>query len=511
MKVHLLHPDRDFDLEATLPPLAAETRQDLELDTVCEAMADGDDFILQVARQALLSSGGNDVETVLYRQRVLEDCLNAPEVVRELYAGVLEALDTERQSMRLWAFGHSPASLLYRGVRLMEMLLERLTAFRALAERNAECFESAGLRRFCDMLRRELDDDYLATIAEQLETLQFKHGMLIGARLGDANKGSDYALKQAPAPAGWLERLLPGKGFDEFSFRIDARDQAGHNALSELRDRGVKTLADTVSQAGEHVLGFFRQLRAELAFYIGALNLGDKLRECGGAMCRPKPFAPSSQRHTATALYDPCLTLSSGKTAVANDLQADGKALLVITGANRGGKSTFLRALGIAQLMLQAGLFVPAQAFSAALCPAMFTHYKREEDAGMDSGKFDEELSRMNVIVDSLVPDSLLLLNESFAATNEKEGSEIASQVCGALLERRIRVLFVTHLYSFAHDMYTLELAQALFLRAERREDGGRSYRIRPAAPLNTSYGRDIYERVFAERHGAVDIESRIA
>lgn len=511
MKARLLRSDRDFDLEGVLPVHADEVYQDLEVGTLCEAMADGDDFLLQVARHVLLSSGGNDVETVLYRQRVLKDCLNAPEVVRELYAGVLETLDTERRSMRFWTFGHSPSSLLYRSVKLMEMLLERLKALRALAERNAQRFESEGFRRFCDMLRSELDDAYLTTISDQLEALQFKHGMLIGARLGDGNKGTDYSLKQAPASGGWLERILPGRGVEEFSFRIDARDQAGHTALSELRDRGIETLAGTVSQAGEHVLGFFRQLRTELAFYLGALNLHDALDNCGGALCRPEPRAPSSRCHTATALYDPCLTLSTGKAAVANDLQADGKTLLILTGANRGGKSTFLRALGVAQLMLQAGLFVPAQAFSAALCPAVFTHYKREEDAGMDSGKFDEELSRMSAIADSLVPDALLLLNESFAATNEKEGSEIASQVCSALLEKRVRVIFVTHLYAFAHGMYARQLEQALFLRAERREDGGRSFRILPAAPLKTSYGRDIYDRVFAERHGAVDIDSRIA
>lgn len=511
MKSRLLWSDRDLDLEEALPALAEQTRRDLDLDTLCEAMADGDDFLLQVARHVLLSSGGNDVETVFYRQHVLEDCLNAPEMVRELYAGVLETLDTERKSMRLWALGHSPSSMLHRGVNLMEMLLERLKALRALVERNEQRFESEGFRRFCDMLRSELDDAYLAIISDQLEALQFKHGILIGARLGDGNKGTDYSLKQAPAPSGWLERILPGRGVEEFSFRIDARDQAGHNALSDLRDRGIETMAGTVSQAGEHVLGFFRQLRTELAFYIGALNLRDALNNCGGALCRPEPRAPSSRSHTASALYDPCLTLSTGKAAVTNDLQADGKTLLIITGANRGGKSTFLRSLGIAQLMLQAGLFVPAQAFSAALCPAVFTHYKQEEDAGMDSGKFDEELARMSAIVDWLAPDSLLLLNESFAATNEKEGSEIATQVCDALLEKRITVVFVTHLYSFAHAMHARELPQVLFLRAERQDDGGRSFRILPAAPLKTSFGRDIYERVFTKPRGEVDITNRIA
>ena len=117
-------------------------------------------------------------------------------------------------------------------------------------------------------------------------------------------------------------------------------------------------------------------------------------------------------------------------------MNCDGKPLVVITGANRGGKSTFLRSVGLAHLMMQCGMFVPAEAFRANVCSGIFTHFKREEDATMQSGKLDEELSRMSTIVDAIVPGSIVLLNESFASTNEREGSEIATQIVRALLKR---------------------------------------------------------------------------
>jgi DNA mismatch repair ATPase MutS len=70
--------------------------------------------------------------------------------------------------------------------------------------------------------------------------------------------------------------------------------------------------------------------------------------------------------------------------------------------------------------------------------------------AAMDKGKLDEELDRMSIIIDQVSPGALLLANESFASTNEREGSEIARQVIRALTEDGIRIVFVTHQYDLA-------------------------------------------------------------
>ncbi len=118
----------------------------------------------------------------------------------------------------------------------------------------------------------------------------------------------------------------------------------------------------------------------------------------------------------------------------------------------------------------------------------------------MNSGKLDEELSRMSAIIDTIQPNSLLLFNESFAATNEREGSEIARQIVRALLEKRIKIFFVTHLYEFAHGFYDTNMGNALFLRAERQSDGRRTFKLVEGEPLQTSYGEDVYHSVFGSR-----------
>jgi DNA mismatch repair ATPase MutS len=264
-----------------------------------------------------------------------------------------------------------------------------------------------------------------------------------------------------------------------------------------LRDQGVNLVANALAQSTDHILSFFQMLRTELAFYVGCLNLLRRLNELGEPICFPDPARLGEGKLSFSGLYDVCLALSMVRKVVGNDLKADGKDLLVITGANTGGKSTFLRSLGLGQLMMQAGMFVPAETFSAEVRNGVCTHYKREEDITMESGKLDEELGRMSQIVDRLTSASMVLLNESFAATNEREGSEIASQITTALVEKDIKVACVTHMYKFAHDLHRRQLPNAVFLRAERLPDGTRTFRMLEGEPLQTSYGQDLYDSVF--------------
>jgi len=239
-------------------------------------------------------------------------------------------------------------------------------------------------------------------------------------------------------------------------------------------------------------------LRTELAFYIGCLNLDAQLRQMGEPTCVHIPAPAGERKLSFSGLYDVSLALSMGQKVVGNDVNADHKDLVIITGANTGGKSTFLRSVGLAHLMMQAGMFVPADSFSSEVSNGVFTHYKREEDATMESGKWDEELSRMSEIVNHIKPNSIILFNESFASTNEREGSEIASQIVTALLDKNVKVFFVTHLYHFASSFFEKELGGATFLRAERRQDGTRPFKLIEAEPLQTSYGEDLYETIFA-------------
>jgi hypothetical protein len=151
---------------------------------------------------------------------------------------------------------------------------------------------------------------------------------------------------------------------------------------------------------------------------------------------------------------------------------------------------------GVAQLMMQCGLFVTAQAYQANVTRGIFTHFIREEDTGMTSGRLDDELRRMSVIAGQITPGCLMLFNESFAGTNEREGSEIACQIVRALLDAQIKVFYVTHRFGFADQFRRQHAPTTLFLRAERQPDGSRNYKLTVKDPRPTSFGEDLYYRL---------------
>ncbi len=482
-------------LRRGLPPQSQDLIADLELGTLLAAMAQGDKFLHDVARKAVLTSL-DEPQAILYRHDVLADCLRQPDVVRAIYDLAVEALASERRVLGVSSWS-SPGMVLSRSVQVLELFAGILRRLRVIAEEHRASFRSEGFLRLFEELVGELDDEYLKTVGDHLKLLRFRQGTLISARLGRGNKGTEYVLRRPPERRRGLRERIAGRRRPSFSFEIADRDEAGARALGELRNQGIDLVANAAAQSCDHVLSFFSMLRSELAFYVGCLNLHERLSEIGAQTSFPVPVDRGETDFSCRALYDVCLCLTLGTPVVGNDEAGADRSLTVITGANQGGKSTFLRSVGLAYLMMQSGMFVPAEHLRADVRDGIFTHFKREEDATMRSGKLDEELNRMHDIAEELRPGSLVLCNESFASTNEREGSEIARQIVRALLETGVKVFYVTHMFDLAESFYGTSGDGTLFLRAEREADGHRTFRLAEGEPLPTSYGEDLYRRIF--------------
>lgn len=493
MKVRLMHPEVDFDPELRLADHTEEVTADLGLETLWRAMAANDAYLYEIARAATFHSL-EDPAIVAFRHDVLDDLRADPDAARTMYELATEAMRNER---RIWSvLRRTPTSTLHRSVEAMGLLVGSLDALHALVDGHARSWRSEGLVRLAGVVSDELDPSFFAEARRHLDRLAFKDGVWMSAHLGQGNKGVDVVLREPPDEPRWRE-LLHLAPSDSLSFEVHPRDEAGLEALATLQDRGLNLVANALAQSVDHVVAFFAQLKAEAGFYMACLNLESAMARVSMPLCRPDLGPPSTcPTLSARSLYDGTLALRTGGPVTGNDLDADGRRLIMVTGANSGGKSTFLRSVGLAHLMAQAGIPVFAEHLDLSAARGLFTHFARNEDAAIEHGRFDDELQRMRSITEHLVAGSLVLCNESFAGTSEWEASQIARQVVRAFVDSGVRVVFVTHLYDLARTLYEDAEGPVLFVRAERLVGGDRTFRMLEGAPLPTSFGPDLYERI---------------
>ncbi|XVQ15539.1 MutS-related protein [Spirillospora sp. CA-255316] len=477
--------------------LPDEVIDDLRLEHLWTAMARGDERLFAVAR-SVTSAPLTDPSAIAHRQEVLDDCLRNASSVRALYELAGEAVSAEEKIFWTGAAGR-PQGLLNRSLRLLELFCDHLRRLRAFAARQeqGQGFRSAGFTRLFASIRAETAEDYLRTAETLIEQLGFEHGIIVSARLGPGNMSTGFRLHEPPGKG----RSPSTRRFRKSSliYTVPAEHEDSWRAMAAFRDLILADVAGATAESAMHVRDFFRALRDELGFYVGCLNLAEALSGAGLPICVPEPQAPANAALSARGLYEPCLALSLGGAVVDNDLDADGAGLIMVTGTNRGGKTTFLRSVGLAQLMMQSGMIVGARRFAASPADGVFTHFKREEDRSMEHGKLEEELVRMSAVVDRLRPGALVLCNESFVSTNEREGSAIAAEILRGFADVGVRVVFVTHLYALADRLHTDPPVRSLFLTTGRDAEGEPTFRLAPGAPSRSAHAMDLYARVFGE------------
>lgn len=255
MKAFLMYKDRDFDLASQLPSISETLIQDLEINTLLNAMALKDDYLFDIAKKAILSSL-NDINAILYRQNILKDCLKNPSIVREIYQ--IPIISNEKKHKRwLGIFSRYPAAILNESVQIMQLFVDLLRHLRQIADDHADKFDSEGFQRFFNMIKSELDDEFFANAEEHLIELKFKEGTLISAELGNGNEGTNYILrKPKDKNKNWFKKIFSQKN-PTYTFYIADRDEAGSRALAELKDRGIILVANAVAQSVDHIDSFF--------------------------------------------------------------------------------------------------------------------------------------------------------------------------------------------------------------------------------------------------------------
>ena len=497
MEPYLLYRDSSTDGKKSYA-FPHDIVKDLNLDILFKNMAREDALIAEKARRVMLIPLTTP-EEILYRQEVLKDLRHQDMALEDLY------LCAERQHKALRIYKEEMKSNRAKSTKKTSALLETLNYLRQGQEellnireiliKKQDSWQSEGVQGFLERLKkmplegileRLKEADSLITGCEAGYTFQFGGGLKMeSAVLNFLRPATD--VKKSGLESFYLK-------FIKKNAILIGTDISLKEDLNCLAEENLKQIIMIFQPYLQKMIQFFEHYTEEISFYMGVVRFMKRMEPLFVTLKMPTPQPCGTADTEFENLYELSMAVYAQKKPVGNSIVFKDNRMTLITGANQGGKSTFLRSYGIAQVLMQCGMPVPASKFSAPVYRQIFTHFTRSEDEQLSNGRLSEELQRMSNMVDKAVPNSLFLLNESFASTTEKEGAKIAEGILDAFYEKHITTMMVTHLYQLAKKKYDEAKAGSHFLVAERTENGTRTFKMLIGEPTYTSFGTDLFQ-----------------
>ena len=554
-KLSILFPRQD---EVTYREIPEESWHDLGLDALTEKVAATPQEVPLISR--VMMSLTADPRVAAFRSDVFEDILRHPEIRNRLMKlldkvklfydyGVVNRHEGDETS--IWDLMHRLEEyhdyiLTVEAIREClsdrDLASEGLTALRDTVEQTYREQGFAALKKDVEELRLSASEIRSLTVGvnvnDRFEAVSMglvsvngkpftKSGLLknflasVSSR-DDIREEADWDGSYSYYPANTEVGLLESTGqFIETAVilrnplaamslaRIPESDGSANvprqmdSAASMLTSRIARKLRDTLGQYLNVSVREMADLIPELVFYTRWAEYIEKKKKEGWRFCKPQARlqreGPAGME--AEGLYNlKLIATEKPENVVPNDLAFDAeKRDYILTGANRGGKTTVTQAVGQLFILAQSGIPVPADRFTYDPADRVLTHFPADEDKTLDLGRLGEECRRFRELFVRCTPDSLLLLNETFSTTSFEEGYFIAADAVRAILGRGTRTIYNTHMHKLAQDLDTVintgeAEGKAVSLVAETKE-GKHSFRVLIAPPEGQSFARDIAEK----------------
>jgi DNA mismatch repair ATPase MutS len=491
-----------------------------------------------------------DINTITYRQEILDDFLKKP----ALSGGLREQLPVLAKLKRYAETGAQKIPLQETLSRLTE-LNTYITCVRNLQHILAQEGSSAhsqGLARLSLLLEEVAQDPTFLSLEKGLPDLLAKLNTIPSITIG-INLNTELvpveatllAIHDKPFKGGtYFDRLLGRKTGRKPDQGIGPMHEVPHKHISGIDARVVKLqdrydpmlvplfrdlyeilrtvlapVAVELKQYAQVNARLLIQLEAEIAYYLGAAALIQQMQAAGLPMCRPQADPIDLRSGHIQGIYNLILALSLAdadietvaRKIVLNEVDfGPAGRIFILTGPNQGGKTVYTQAVGLSQVLFQAGLYIPAQAARLSPVDGIFTHFSRLEKTDSGTGRLAEEAERLNNIFHSITDKSLVLLNESLSSTSPGESLYLARDIVHALRLFGVRAIYATHLHELAEgldsvnaevkgDSRVVSLVAGVAMAGDKKEAGNDNvvytYEIKPGPPRGLSYAKGIAVR----------------
>ena len=547
--ISIIFPNGSYDRCRTLSDTAVH---DLGLDVICNGLSNKEKE--QSLILGIMSKITDDPEVVQFRLDVFDDIYRNP-AFREKMLGILDKIEFLKDFGSFRRDNEESSStwdLLHR--------LEEIRDYIGYVEALQQCLSDSSLKsKGLKELKERIDGIYNDSSFEELKkdianlkasTSNLK-SVTLGVNLNERFEAKEIGLISVNSKAFSKSTILenfgskiirkdsinPGTDWDgSMRFQAFSTGEGGQNFMEGMArarmmienpiltmamvpdgDMG-KDVTSHMDRITDHMLGkTMKAVKEVLSKYVGLsiMNITALIPEFlyyvrwaefikrqqdkGFVFCKANLIPGGKVRMKAKGFYNMRLSCAVDQI-VDNDLDFDSeKNLYILTGANRGGKTTVTQAIGLLHVLAQGGIFVPAKEFSFTPADCIFTHYPADEDKTLDFGRLGEECNRFRELFGQCTENSLLLLNETFSTTSFEEGFFIAKDAVRAILKKGTRCIYNTHMHKLAQDLDSLneesakEGASYKAASLVALSDGGqRSFKVKVAPPQGMSYAQDI-------------------
>jgi DNA mismatch repair protein MutS len=444
-----------------------------------------------------------DVAAITYRQDVFRDLED------EAALAALRDFGESMQAVRR-RLGHAQKS--HHDFDRERWLLSAVDAYqeavmtlgRGLAPAD---LRSAGLRGFRDHLAAYVRSQaFTAPVEDTRRTRASIAGVSYRMRIHGprvtvtrAREEPDYSAEVLQA----FEKFRQGTA-KPYGWRFDTGSDMNHveaailDRVARLHPGAFETLHGYASRNAKFLDPVIDRFDREIRWYLAVHDHVERVEgELGLPFCYPR-VDETGPGMLGSGMFDLALAgslLGSRTPVIPNDIALRGdERVVLVSGPNQGGKTTFARAIGQLHHLARLGMPVPGESARVSLVDQIFTHFERAEQVEDLSSKLEDDLRRIRAILEQATASSLVIMNESFSSTTVEDQRFIGAQVMRRILDCGLRCVVVT----FLDELVALDTAiVSMVSTVEPGDDAPRTFRIVRRPPDGLAYAMAI-----AEKHG---------